>query len=840
MAEILEVSYPNGSLVHKKNIPGEKTDEQGPPRRLSPIRQTSPHTDALQLSPERKPKKSRNSQADNAQNTPASKSPSASPRRKPRRSTFLDGSILLGTPSPATETTMATSPANSSYEQLQLISKKLSKLLKEDTPQNKVSESLEFLRLSHPPELVTLDRHGPVVTQAQVIATARRSPPSDDANKGILGIIGDPEKEADVFRKFKQNPDVLLERGPVGETPLHLTFLLKNPTLGTTLIRMYGATRGETTLKDVVNVAYTLPSKSEYEGETCLHIAIVNRDYDTCRFLLELGADPNCQATGSFFHPVELGGTVYYGEFPLNFAICTAQADLVRLLMCPARREHKGKIMATRAADPMAQDSYGNTALHMMVVHNLPSMLCCFTGLANERDHYAGNALGPTMHKLMAVKNGDGYTPLRLAAKLGMKEMVATMIEMSKEVVWSYGPVTCAAFPLDEIDSLADTADRGLSFGRIYEKGISRRSLVSAEPAYKPMFKKRVQRRLGALSSIVAERHLELLQVPFISAMLKEKWRQFGKPIFYVQLCVNLLYYAAFQAALMIRPLDPVSRRQYTSPTDYFRLSLELLVLIPAFSHVLGLLHQYISAGDVVRSLPSVNALSSFCRFMSVIFSFSVISAAVGRYMERDGEDELLAASSLCYICYLLYFIGGFEGFGVQVIVVYKMISDIARFSIMYFALLFGFSQALYSIYYGLSVEGFESPLDSMRTLFLLSIEFYHPVLVDDSLPFMGLVLLLLFAVLVVVLLMNLLIAMMNHTYDEVTTKAELEWRLQWADIILEMERKRTSWSILPWILRTVFRWEVDYQIGTKYPNEEAGTWHLIVQEVTRTREEDG
>jgi hypothetical protein len=48
--------------------------------------------------------------------------------------------------------------------------------------------------------------------------------------------------------------------------------------------------------------------------------------------------------------------------------------------------------------------------------------------------------------------NKDGYTPLTLAAKLGQAEMFSFLLEERKITQWSYGPVSCVLYPLDQVD----------------------------------------------------------------------------------------------------------------------------------------------------------------------------------------------------------------------------------------------------------------------------------------------------------------------------------------------------------------------------------------------------
>lgn len=47
---------------------------------------------------------------------------------------------------------------------------------------------------------------------------------------------------------------------------------------------------------------------------------------------------------------------VYWGEYPLTFAACLGQEECYRLML-------------SRGADPDAQDTNGNTVLHLLVIY---------------------------------------------------------------------------------------------------------------------------------------------------------------------------------------------------------------------------------------------------------------------------------------------------------------------------------------------------------------------------------------------------------------------------------------------------------------------------------------
>lgn len=109
--------------------------------------------------------------------------------------------------------------------------------------------------------------------------------------------------------------------------------------------------------------------------------------------------------------------------------------------------------------------------------------------------------------------NKDNLTPLTLAATLGKKEMFAHLLEKLKEVKvhllqiwsscpkiqWSYGPVSCVLFPLDELDSG--------SYG--------------------------AEKRKGALQCIVEQEHVDLLVLSRMVELLRKKWERFAERRFF-------------------------------------------------------------------------------------------------------------------------------------------------------------------------------------------------------------------------------------------------------------------------------------------------------------------
>ena len=120
---------------------------------------------------------------------------------------------------------------------------------------------------------------------------------------------------------------------------------------------------------------------TSYIGESALHIAIINSDLESVKLLVgQYGAELDRRATGRFFRPHDLKerkaitltksnyeGDAYYGEYPLAFAACIGNTEIYDYLIeesLRSTRPGQGKV------DPNAIDSYGNTVIHMCIIHN--------------------------------------------------------------------------------------------------------------------------------------------------------------------------------------------------------------------------------------------------------------------------------------------------------------------------------------------------------------------------------------------------------------------------------------------------------------------------------------
>ena len=154
---------------------------------------------------------------------------------------------------------------------------------------------------------------------------------------------------------------------------------------------------------------------------------------------------PDCKvpvsvrARGVFFLPTDqqsdrpvvnttYHGLAYMGEYPLTWSAFLCNEGIYNLLL-------------DRGADPDAQDTYGNTVLHMVVV-------------AAQLGMYGYALRHPRKNANPYIKNNRGLTCLTLSCELGRDEIFKSMLELSCTEFWRYSNITCCGYPLGALDSI--------------------------------------------------------------------------------------------------------------------------------------------------------------------------------------------------------------------------------------------------------------------------------------------------------------------------------------------------------------------------------------------------
>ncbi|XP_077896806.1 transient receptor potential cation channel subfamily V member 5 isoform X1 [Ictidomys tridecemlineatus] len=541
---------------------------------------------------------------------------------------------------------------------------------------------------------------------------------------------------------LEQNCD-FRQRGALGETALHVAALYDN--LEAAMVLMEAA-------PDLVQE----PTVCEpFIGQTALHIAVMNQNVNLVRALLSHGASVSARATGTAFQrsPHNL---IYYGEHPLSFAACVGSEEIVRLLI-----EHE--------ADIRAQDSLGNTVLHILILQPNKTFACQMYNLLLSYD--GGDHLQP----LELVPNHQGLTPFKLAGVEGNTVMFQHLMQRRKHIQWTYGPLTSTLYDLTEIDSWGEE----LSFLEL---------VVSS--------KKREARQI-------------LEQTP-VKELVSFKWKKYGQPYFCILGALYILYMMCFTTCCVYRPLkfrvgnrtnprdniifqQKLLQEAYVTYQDHIRLVGELVTVIGAVIILL------LEIPDIFRVGASryfgQTILGGPFHVIIITYASLVLVTMVMRLTNTNGEVVPISLALVLGWCSVMYFARGFQMLGPFTIMIQKMIfGDLMRFCWLMAMVILGFASAFCIIFQTEDpanlgeFSDYPTALFSTFELFLTIID--GPANYNVDLPFMYNLAYAAFAIIATLLMLNLFIAMMGDTHWRVAQERDELWRAQVVATTVMLERK--------------------------------------------------
>ncbi|CAJ0938885.1 unnamed protein product, partial [Mesorhabditis belari] len=649
----------------------------------------------------------------------------------------------------------------------------------------------------------------------------------------ILKLVGDGGgKGKGGESKYRDICWKLEERGSMGETLLGVCLLQ-----GTSIHNMLALKL----LDNFPKLVNDFNVSEDYYGLSPLHQAIVNEDPYMVSVLLRRGADVSKRCFGAFFctedqktsrtdsmehEAVDLSpktnytGRMYFGEYPLHFAACMNQPECYRLLL-------------VKKANPNAQDTNGNTVLHMCVIHENMDML----------------RLAVQTGASLRITNKQGLTPLTLAAKLAKKKIFIELLDLESDVVWAYGEASQTAYPLADIDTINEKN------GEMNEQ--------------------------SALSLVVygeTAEHLELLD-GLLENILQAKWDAYAKTSWYRSLASFSFYYICFFMAYMNRPFsyttqistngmvnqhgeplkfsdmkykidynrtlvstDDLTRLNYYQYTNlhydelkarchlinyaelpltqgWIRLGAEVLVLVQVIIQIAMDVLDIRRIGrkkwwNVMVAFPA--KLIWKMTFFGIFFIVP-LRAACHLSMTFVILDNVISTILVpMTTIHFLYYSRAVKFVGPFVLMIYTIIaSDLSRFIAIYLIFLIGFSQSFYLIFTACERAEYENsnvtatlradddgdsfqnllpnPQEALIRTFIMTIgEFmslYRELAACNSLLLstIGKICFIIFELGVSILQFNLLIAMMTRTYEEIFQTSK-EWKRQWAQVILMLE----------------------------------------------------
>lgn len=483
-------------------------------------------------------------------------------------------------------------------------------------------------------------------------------------------------------------------------------------------------------------------NSSEFDllSDPSLHSSIIYGDLEEVETIINNGGDVHEKVKGHFIldekksksEDINYEELEYYGEYPLAFATTYADEQIYDFLI-----DH--------GADPDLKDSYGNTVLHVAVV-------------ANQIEMFKFCVSHPRKPASTVTRNNAHLTPLGLVCKLGRYKLFKAMLEMGSLEFWRYSNITCSCYPLLDLDSVGPRGDT---------------NMYSA---------------LILIINGTTDDHLELLEGGVMRQLLDEKWERYAKKWFFQRLVMAFMHLAFISVAVYLRPAEGLLTIQGVK--DIVRIVSEILVVLGC------VLILFIDIGEVASQGFWSFVKNSRHAPAQTIFLISCLMIMLCIPLRFTGHEQVESVLLILAVpgswFYLLFFARGYPLTGPMIVMTYQMLgTDMIKFGLMYSIFLLLFSQVFYLLFQGtedLSAAG--DLWETTMTLFQMTLgEFTYDTFDDTKYPVLTKTAFVMFMVLVPILLLNMLIAMMGNTYQQVVAKSAKEWRRQWAKIVVVLEK---------------------------------------------------
>jgi len=515
-----------------------------------------------------------------------------------------------------------------------------------------------------------------------------------------------------------------------------------------------------------------------FVGENFVHVLAVNQREDECKRLLEIAVQQaeagklddtlissllTSVCEGVFFTSEPMRS---YGGTPIAYlAAFRASTVLTYVLETPALSKF------VRLND-LRCTVFGYTPLHAAIA----------SGRKDTYDLLVEYGALETQTTYETTINQMPLTAIQLAGRLGHQQMLEHILMRRWQVQWKWGPVTQYKLPLEEIDSASHSLYDLMELVIMPDALPSTREMILDDFMGGFMFKLFQQkwaagpvdemkgRRICYLHwTFVAFDTLTLALLILMGFWIKEAPVHASRFVLPLATLVLLLLRVSFE---VLKIGCGVVRHKGLSPNNRYKNTMLAISMLACVAVLLNP-HAPDSAGTGDAWLWSLLSLATFLESFHVINSFFV----------------------------------PYQNMGMFALVVQKLLAtDVQTFLVFFFLYLTSFWSSMYINYpragegslalvpeFNGAVKSFEAMVNLGIAGKKFDIDFWMPEVAQLNYgEYVSLVLFTFFyyycMLLLVILLLRMLMAMLTATFNLVKQKAELEWRVQFARHILQLE----------------------------------------------------
>eukprot|EP00516_Mucochytrium_quahogii_P003472 CAMPEP_0203759120 /NCGR_PEP_ID=MMETSP0098-20131031/12051_1 /ASSEMBLY_ACC=CAM_ASM_000208 /TAXON_ID=96639 /ORGANISM=" , Strain NY0313808BC1" /LENGTH=1097 /DNA_ID=CAMNT_0050651877 /DNA_START=48 /DNA_END=3341 /DNA_ORIENTATION=+ len=317
-----------------------------------------------------------------------------------------------------------------------------------------------------------------------------------------------------------------------------------------------------------------------------------------------------------------------------------------------------------------------------------------------------------------------------------------------------------------------------------------------------------------SLYQIVADERHDIISHEVVQWVLNIKWILFTREC----LLFEFFLHAAFVILFMVSTLYG-SESLLVCYEDLWKIFLgEVRAMPNHVGHILQipleLVLVYLNVRYIVRLYVEwkMTYKGSFCHILSklslndytaiaphgAVFASQILRSV----LDPGDEDGFRVANSLNSVAAIilwvrcLSFAEGFEAIGVAMCTIRRMIADIVIYFFVMIIFVTGFSHAMALVYAHAGVTLYDGMFNTWITLYFFIFNLDMGVMDEETSmyrKYMGYFLIGIYMVVVVLVILNLIIAVMTNSFEDIQQNAKEQWLLQRAKLIIKYEQREES-----------------------------------------------
>jgi len=288
---------------------------------------------------------------------------------------------------------------------------------------------------------------------------------------------------------------------------------------------------------------------------------------------------------------------------------------------------------------------------------------------------------------------------------------------------------------------------------------------------------------------IVLKEKINIVNHSWFIPYLNYTWMRFAKKSFFNQMYMYIGYMFCFMVATYLFRVNGEGWENSSIIQQCFEVVTCLITILYLKREIFE-----------IKKIGSYMYCSNTWNYFDILQYLSVLSLIPLRITNSSYQYSVMALLSPLFWIKYLHFARGFKLMGPFVRMLFRIMIDIFNFVSLFCLFLFGFSHGFFMLFGGdiplpslnttdLVAEEYSSLTKSILTLFNMNLgDFNYDTISNSSFTLTSHFLFLSFNILSVIVLMNLLIAIMGDSYSSINERAEKEWRVELAKLILNIQ----------------------------------------------------